>query len=44
MLNLGLGIAAVLIWGGAVGWYFHRDVRRGWTNYRTRWTRPDYKE
>ena len=44
MLNLVLAIAAALIWGGAFTWYFYGDVRRGWTAYRTRWTRPDYKE
>jgi hypothetical protein len=38
MLNIMLGVAAVLVWVGAFGWYFHRDIRSAWHAYRTRWT------
>ena len=39
MINLTLGIIAVLIWGGAFVWYFYDDLRRAWEAYRQRWTR-----
>jgi hypothetical protein len=38
MLNLLLGLMAVIVWFGAFGWYFYRDIRNAWVAYRRRWT------
>jgi hypothetical protein len=38
MLNIVLGILAAIIWIGAFGWYFYRDIINSWKAYRTRWT------
>jgi hypothetical protein len=37
------GVAAV-IWLGTIYWYLRRDIKNAYFNYRTRWTRPEFKD